>query len=359
MSVLAATSPAPTAAAVTVAGPVSASAPVGAAGGVGAAVGVAAGGLVVPCPRTRENFGGPQANFGSCDSVFQRPSRMPAQGRPPYNCWMTNRRWQLLGNGPQAYEEFLVPAFFGACADLLLDAVAVQPGERVLDVACGTGIVARRAAQRVGPSGAVVGVDLNASMIEVARATDRPPGSAGIDWCVADAVALPQADCAFDVACCQQGMQYVPDRYLAVGEMVRTLVPGGRLGFASWRPIGYAPGFAILMQALLRHAGPEIAALMEAPFAGPDPAEWRRLLTGLGVGAVTIHVGILTVRFPSVDEFFRRQVASSPMAEPVAALDPQRLDALVADLDQRLTSYMDDAGLIFPMQTWLVTGRKW
>jgi len=252
-----------------------------------------------------------------------------------------------------------VPAFSGDCADLLLDAVQVQPGERVLDVACGTGVVGRRAAQRVGLGGAVVGVDLNATTIEVARAVGTSPGSASIDWCVADPVALPQADCAFDVACCQQGMQHVSDRYLAVGEMVRTLVPGGRLGLACWRPIDHSPAFAILMQALLRHVGPETAALMQVPFTGPDPAEWRRLLAGSGVGAVTIHIGILTVRFPSTEEFLRRQVAGSPLAGPIGTLEPSRRDALAADLDQRLAPYVDDAGLIFPMQTWLVTGRKW
>jgi SAM-dependent methyltransferase len=272
---------------------------------------------------------------------------------------MVEMQWQLSRSAPQAYEEFLVPAIFGDCADLLLDAVQVQPGERVLDVACGTGVVGRRAARRVGPGGAVVGVDLNATMIEIARAVGQPPGSAGIEWCVADAVALPQADCAFDVACCQQGMQYLPDRYLAAGEMVRTLVPGGRLGIACWRPIGHSPAFAILMQALLRHAGPETAAVMQAPFAGPEPAEWRRLLTGLGVGAVAIHIAILTVRFSSADEFLRRQVAASPLAEPIAALAPYRLDALTTDLEERLAPYSDDTGLTFPMQTWLITGRKW
>jgi len=272
---------------------------------------------------------------------------------------MVDVRRQLPGTGPEAYERHLVPALFGACADLLLTALAVQPGERVLDVACGTGIVGRRAAQRVGFGGSVVGVDLNVNMIEVARSATRPPGAASVDWCVADAAALPQADRAFEVACCQQGIQYVADRHLVVGEMVRTLVPGGRVGFASWRTVEHSPGFAVLIQALLLHAGPEVAALMRAPFAGPEPGEWRRLLADAGVGDVSVRIGILPVRFPSTVEFLRRQVAASPLAEPIGRLDARWFDVLAADLDERLAPYVDDAGLTFPMQTWLVTGRKW
>jgi ubiquinone/menaquinone biosynthesis C-methylase UbiE len=125
---------------------------------------------------------------------------------------------------------------FAPCATQLLDLAAVEPGERVLDVACGTGIVARRAAARVGAGGVVAGSDVNEGMLEVAAATaiDLP---VRIEWHRADATALPLPDGAFDVVCCQQGLQFVPDPPLALREARRVLTPGGRLALAVWRGI--------------------------------------------------------------------------------------------------------------------------
>jgi len=198
---------------------------------------------------------------------------------------------------------------FAPCATQLLDLAVVGPGERVLDVACGTGIVARRAAARVGVGvgGVVTGSDVNEGMLEVAAAaaTDLP---VRIEWHRADATALPLPDGAFDVVCCQQGLQFVPDPPLALREARRVLAPGGRLALAVWRAIDHHPVFAALVRALERHAGPGTAALMRAPFAGPGREEPRR--------------------------------------------------ALARELDQTLGESADDDGLVFAMQTWLATARR-
>jgi len=152
---------------------------------------------------------------------------------------------------------------FAPCATQLLDLAAVEPGERVLDVACGTGIVARRAAARVGAGGVVAGSDVNEGMLEVAAATaiDLP---VRIEWHRADATALPLPDGAFDVVCCQQGLQFVPDPPLALREARRVLTPGGRLALAVWRSIDHHPVFAAFVRALERHAGPGTAAPLRA-----------------------------------------------------------------------------------------------
>ena len=180
-------------------------------------------------------------------------------------------RWQLDDGIAHAYERFLVPVLFAPWAERLVQLAAPGPGERVLDVACGTGIVARRAAARVGAGGggAVAGLDLNQSTLEVARAAAAQAG-ASIDWQAGDAVGLPFPDGAFEIVFCQQGLQFFPDPALALREMRRVLVPGGRLALSMWRPIRYSPGFAVLAQMLERHAGPAAAAVMHAPFAGPD-----------------------------------------------------------------------------------------
>jgi ubiquinone/menaquinone biosynthesis C-methylase UbiE len=246
---------------------------------------------------------------------------------------------------------------FAPCAAQLLDLAGVEPGERVLDVACGTGIVARLAAARVGAGGGVVGSDLNEGMLEVAAAaaTDLP---VRIEWYRADATALPPPDGAFDVVCCQQGLQFVPDPPLALREAWRVLTPGGRLALGVWRAIDHHPVFAAFVRALERHAGPETAALMRAPFAGPGREELRRLLTEAGFDKVQVRIATFPARFPSPGEFLRRQAASSPLGAPLTALDEEPRRTLARELDQTLGAWADDDGVVFPMQTWLATARR-
>lgn len=265
--------------------------------------------------------------------------------------------FQLDGSGPRAYERYLVPAFFTPCAAQLLDMAGVGPGERVLDLACGTGIVARRAAARVGVDGAVLGVDVNDGMLAVAvsAAAGMPQV---IEWRSGDAAALPLPDAAVDVVCCQQGLQFFTDPALALREACRVLAPGGRVALAVWRSISHHPVFALLAEALGRHAGAEAAGMMRAPFAGPGREDLRRLLTEAGFGGIVARIGVIAVRFPSPLELLRQEVESTPLAGPIGELDARRLGALVDQVNQTLASYMDDDGVTFPMQTWLVTASR-
>jgi ubiquinone/menaquinone biosynthesis C-methylase UbiE len=250
-----------------------------------------------------------------------------------------------------------VPVLFAPWAERLVQLAAPGPGERVLDVACGTGIVARRAVVRVGAGGAVAGLDLNQSTLEVARAAAAQAG-ASIDWRAGDVAGLPFPDGAFEIVFCQQGLQFFPDRALALREMRRVLVPGGRLALSMWRPIQYSPGFAVLAQMLEHHAGPGAAAVMHAPFAGPDAQALRQLLTSAGFGAVRLVIGIGGARFSSPGEFLRQEAASSPLAGPVGMLDANVRRALARDLQRALQPYRDDDGVIFPVQTWLITAAR-
>ena len=128
---------------------------------------------------------------------------------------------------PAPYERVMVPAVFGPWAKILLDTVALPAGTRVLDVACGTGIVTRLAASQVGSTGRVVGLDINGGMLAVARAQPQPAG-AQIEWQQGDATRLPFPDAEFGNVLCQQGLQYMPDRPAALREMKRVLASGGR-----------------------------------------------------------------------------------------------------------------------------------
>ena len=263
-------------------------------------------------------------------------------------------QWQVGGNAAEIYEQHLVPTIFGPWAADLIGAAAPQPGERVLDLACGTGVVARLAAERVGARGKVVGLDLNPGMLAVARSVASPTP---VDWREGSAVALPFEAGAFDLVLCQQGLQFFPERPAALREMHRVLVPGGRLGLATWRPMQHAPGFAALAEALGRHVGPEAAALMQAPFSLGDAEELRALVGGAGFREVEIRPAAKTLRFPSVDEFVQRYVAGSPLAGPVGRADDRARAALLGEVRDQLRAHLSPDGLAFPIENHLTVAR--
>jgi ubiquinone/menaquinone biosynthesis C-methylase UbiE len=268
--------------------------------------------------------------------------------------------FDLAGHGPAAYQRFLVPVLFTECAERLLDVAAPEPGDRVLDVACGTGIVTRLAASRA-TLGRLVGCDLNDAMLDVARSV---ASGCGAEWRRADAAALPFADGGFDVVYCQQGLQYVPDRLAGLREMARVLAPGGRLALALWRPIEHNPGFALLTEALDRRVGPAAADVMRSPFAGPGPDPLRELLERAGFDGVVSRIAVFAARFPSTREFLRQQVLASPgdgLARLTAEAAPgaaPRWDVVAGDLAGALSPFTDDEGVLLPVQTWLVTAKR-
>ena len=165
------------------------------------------------------------------------------------------------GSAAETYEKYFVPAMFVPWADILLRHASPQPGERVLDVACGTGIVARLAAPLVGSKGQAVAVDVNPAMLAVARAHPAP-SDATIHWQEGNAVALPFPDGAFDMVLCQHGLQFIPDRASAVREMRRVLAPGGRALVIVLQALARHPVFETLVESASRHLSLPISAVL-------------------------------------------------------------------------------------------------
>ena len=195
----------------------------------------------------------------------------------------------------KAYEALFVPALFGQWAPIVADAAHIGPGERVLDVACGTGILAREAARRVGASGRVAGIDASAGMIAVAGGL-----ASGIDWREGVAESLPFPDGSFDAVVCQFGLMFFADRCLGLREMIRVSAPGGRLALAVWDSLESNPAYASEVALLERTAGRRAADALRAPFVLGDRKELTGLLeeAGLARAAITTHRG--TARFPGV-----------------------------------------------------------
>ena len=266
--------------------------------------------------------------------------------------------WQLGGNAEELYERYLVPAMFGPWAAHLVALAAPQPGERVLDVACGTGVVARLVAPHVGATGHVVGLDLHAGRLAVARALPPAPGAV-VEWREGDVLALPFAEAVFDLVCCQQGLQFFPDRLTALREMHRVLVPGGLLALNVWRTIEHNPVALAMAKALGLHVSPEAEALRHGPFALGDAEALRALVVGAGFGEVIIRPVVKVLRFPSAEAFVQRYIASvAPLAQMVAQADDQARAALLREVSAAVQAYVDADGLAMPKASHLVTARR-
>lgn len=270
---------------------------------------------------------------------------------------ITPAGWQLDDARARDYERFLVAAVLDGWAADLVDTVGVSAGERVLDVGCGTGVVARHAAARVGPRGTVTGVDRNQSMLGVARELGGhldPP----VTWLEGDATALPVAAVSVDVALCQQVLQFVADPAAALAELHRVLVPGGRVGVSTCRPLAHQPGYTALLGAAARHLGDRAGAVLASVFALGDLHQVGGLVAAAGFSDVHRRIELTTFRLPSAEALLTAETSSSPLGPATELVDGAAYDALVADVEAALAPHTDDDGVIFPFETLVVTARR-
>lgn len=255
-------------------------------------------------------------------------------------------------NPAETYEHYFVPAMFLPWASILLHHAVPKARERVLDVACGTGIVARKTAPLVGADGKVIALDINPAMLAVARALPAPSG-ATINWQEGNAMALPFPDDTFDVVLCQHGLQFVPDRAGAVREMRRVLAPGGRALVIVLQALARHPVFEALMESVARHLSLPVSAVM-TPFALCDASELRTLFTAAGFKKVDILPESTMVRFREPERFVPLAVISSAAAVPAfAQLEVTARGALLesvrAEVEPTVRRYRDADSVAFQM----------
>jgi ubiquinone/menaquinone biosynthesis C-methylase UbiE len=258
------------------------------------------------------------------------------------------------GDVAENYERYFVPVIGAPLAADLVDLAAFRPGERVVDVACGTGVVTRLAAERVGVAGTVAGVDINPDMLTVARAA--APADAAIEWHEAKAEELPLPDDAFDVALCQLGLQFFADKPAALRQIRRVLVPGGRLLINVPGP--QPPMFAVLEAALARHLGPEVAAFVGTVFSLHDPTELRDLIHGAGFAEVEARATERTLSLPSPADFLWQYVHSTPLGGPAAGLDDEQRAVLECEVVADWEAFREDDTLLLRQPVTLATARK-
>jgi SAM-dependent methyltransferase len=253
----------------------------------------------------------------------------------------------------EAYEGLHVPALFGPWASRVADAAALVPGDRVLDVACGTGVLAREAAARVGASGRIAGVDVDAGMLAVAA--DLAPG---LDWREGSADALPFDDAAFDAVVCGFGLMFFPDRVAALREAARVLRPGGRAAFAVWASLEENPAYEAAVALLDRTAGAEAADALRAPFVLGDDDALVGLCEEAGWGAVRVETGSAPARFPSLRVLMEAELRGWLPVMGVS-LDEATIARVLTEADRELARFVGGDGAVeFPSRAHVVRGTR-
>jgi ubiquinone/menaquinone biosynthesis C-methylase UbiE len=262
-----------------------------------------------------------------------------------------SERGQVIRSAAEVYEAFFIPALFGEWAGRVADAAGVQPGQRVLDVACGTGVLARTVADRVGPNGSVVGVDLNEGMLAVAR-QEAPE----IEWRQGRAEALPFDSASFDAVVSQFGLMFFEDRRATIQEMLRVLRPGGRLVVAVWDSLEHLPGYAAMTDLVQRLFGDQVADALRAPFVLGDPQNLRSLFAEAGVPDAQITTQEGTARFPSIQSWIYTDIKGWTLAD---VLDDAQFDRLLKEAERALRRFTTAEGtVVFSASAHIVTAAK-
>jgi ubiquinone/menaquinone biosynthesis C-methylase UbiE len=269
----------------------------------------------------------------------------------------TQHGWQLETTSAELYERFLVPTVTLPWARDLVERVGLRPAQRVLDVACGTGAVARLAASAVGEGGRVAAVDVNRGMLDAARSLPVPAGAA-IEWHHASADALPFGDGEFDVVLCQLGLQFFPDRPAAVREMRRVLADRGLLGASVFTSIERNPAACALADAVDRHVGPEASRAKRSEHSLSDPGELRAVFEAAGFDDVRLATATLEIRFRSVEEWVEIQFTATPLADLLADCDERERRRIVGRVSDEVAAALPGLAradaFAFPQEVYVV-----
>jgi SAM-dependent methyltransferase len=244
---------------------------------------------------------------------------------------------QVVASAAEVYDEVFVPALFAQWADQVLDAAGVGAGDAVLDVGCGTGVVARAAAGRVGPHGTVVGLDRNEGMLAVAARAPEPG-----TWRQGVAEALPFEDATFDRVVCQFAVMFFEDRQAALREMARVLRPGGTLAVASWARLEENTGYAALVQLLRDVVGDVAGDALLPPFC-VGTADALAGVVGEVFPGVTVGRRVGTARFDSIEAWLRADARGWILAE---LIDDPTYARLVDVARRELAGFADEEGKV-------------
>jgi SAM-dependent methyltransferase len=247
-------------------------------------------------------------------------------------------RGQVSRNAAEVYDEFFVPALFGEWAERVAGAAGVRRGDRVLDVACGTGVLTRAAHELAGDAGSVVGLDVNPLMLGVAS-----KGAPEIEWREGRAEALPFEDGAFDAVVSQFGLMFFEDRIGALREMGRVAGESGRGAVAVWASLAETPGYASMVGLLERLFGEEVADALRAPFVLGDSGELVGLLEAAGLRGPAVTTVVGRARFPSIESWVFTDIRGWTLAD---LIDDEQYERLLEAAQSELQPYVTESGSV-------------
>lgn len=272
---------------------------------------------------------------------------------------MSIEHWQLEGSAAELYQRYLVPAITTKWAQDLIDRVQPRAGEAVLDIACGTGVLARLAAQKV-TDGQVTGLDLNPGMLAVAR--DLPNDGRPITWIEGSALDLPFPPDSFDVVLCQLGLQFFPDQKRAVREMRRVLRNSGRAALSVYSPIERTPGAHAFVLALDEVLGTDSSRIKRGEHSFAKPAELEILLRDCGFAGVEVQTVTQTIAFPSVLDYVRFQLLATPMTILLKDRTEDERQAIISSVASKTTALstpamLDGGRFAFPQEAYVAIAK--
>jgi SAM-dependent methyltransferase len=258
--------------------------------------------------------------------------------------------FQISSEQAEIYESKFVPALFAQWAAAVLDAAGVRAEHSVLDVACGTGILARTAVERVGTTGRVAGVDLNEGMLTVARRLGP-----GVEWRQADVAELPFAPDTFDAVLCQSALMFFPDATGALREMARVCMRGGAVGVQVYDNLDAQPTYEPLVSMVGRLAGPEATNLLQTYWVHGDLDILRGRFEAAGLEIASTRTEVGTLRWGSIDEFVQVEVESTPL---IARIDADVYRRIREESRELLRRFQTPTGFEAPVRAHIVIGRK-
>jgi len=256
---------------------------------------------------------------------------------------------QVVASAAEVYEAFFVPGLFSQWTDKTLDIAGVVPGDDVLDVGCGTGVLTRAAARRLAGRGTCIGVDINPGMLAVARRAGE-----AITWREAPAEALPFDDNRFDRVLSQFALMFLQDRAAALAEMSRVVRATGSVTVSTWVRVEESPGYDAMVRLLDRLFGSDVANVLLAPFTIGTAGELAELLS-VCLDDVTVVRADGRARFPSIEAWVHTDIRGWTLAEMI---DDAQYAELLAAAQHELVCFTDRAGRVeFAAPALLATGR--
>lgn len=251
------------------------------------------------------------------------------------------------------YESLFVPALFESWTKHLVDGADIKAGGHVLDIACGTGVLARKALSVVGAKGRVVGVDPAPGMIAVAGEIEPE-----IEWIECSAEALTFDDAAFDCVVSQFGVMFFQDRQKAASEIFRVLKPRGALAMAAWRSVDHNPAYKDIIDLLQAKVGAAAADALRLPFSLGNPEVVAGALERAGFSQIEVNARVEEARFPSVRQMVEAELRGwLPLFDIM--LSEETVESVLAQSDRLLSKYTVETGeAAFPTAANIFTARK-